>query len=195
MISRRIASLTAALVIVIGLAAGTALSATAATSSATSSMTPAYPVNSCKFWRAHLGPWARMRAVKKPSLVWTVPGTHINDSVVLSTYGDRLSQCWKAHGSFGNGEFEFQRANTGMCIAVKGASRKVNASIVLYPCLSKTRELFKVYYNPDSGRYQYRNVNSGLCIQAKGGLVSGHRLVQAKCSFYGDWQSWMLLNP
>jgi hypothetical protein len=136
-----------------------------------------------------------MRSVKKPSLVWTAPGTQSGDSVVLSAYGDHLSQCWKLLGGFGNGEAEFQRANTDMCIAVKGASRKVNTSMVLYPCLSKTRELFKVHTNPDSGRTQFQNVNSGLCIEAKGGLVSGHRLIQAKCSFYGNWQSWILTNP
>ena len=158
-------------------------------------MTPAYPVKSCKFWRANLGPWGPVRSVKKPSLVWTVPGTQSGDSVVLSTYGDRLSQCWKILGGFGNGELELQRANTGMCVAVKGASRKVNTSIVLYPCLSKTRELFKVYTNPNNGRTLFQNINSGLCIQAKGGLVSGHRLIQAKCSNYGNWQSWTRTNP
>jgi len=136
-----------------------------------------------------------MRAVKKPSLVWTVPGTHSGDTVVLSRYGDRLSQCWKMLGGFGNGEAEFQRANTGMCLAVKGASKKVNTSLVLYPCLSKTRELFKVYYNSETDKAMFQNVNSNLCIEAKGGLVSGHRLVQAKCSSYGNWQSWRRTNP
>jgi hypothetical protein len=146
--------------------------------------------NTCTFWRANHGPWGITKSFVNRGLVWTASGTASGSRVSLANNADKLTQCWKLLGGFGNGRFEFQMAGTNLCLNVSGASRQIGAYLIVYPCLSQINELF--FGATLNQRTQFQSANSGLCIESRGGIHAGAGLIQNNCSHYGDWQSWFL---
>jgi Ricin-type beta-trefoil lectin domain len=159
---------------------------------AAETVTPAVDVNTntCTFWRANHGPWGITKAFVNRNLVWTASSNASGSRVTLAANADKLTQCWKLLGGFGNARFEFQMAGTSLCLNVAGASRNVGASLIVYPCLSQINELF--FGATLNQRTQFQSANSGLCIEARGGVNAGAGLIQNNCSHYGPWQSWFL---
>jgi hypothetical protein len=173
-----------------------ALAATPTTRTAPGTAAPAAALaavpnpNTCTFWRANHGPWGVTKAFDSRSLVWTASNNTSGSKVSLATNADKLTQCWRLLGGFGNGRVEFQLAGTSLCLNVAGASRNVGANLIVYPCLSQINELF--FGSTLNGRSQFQSANSLLCIEARNGLHAGAALIQNHCSQHGPWQSWLL---
>lgn len=172
-----------------------ATTAQASTSAKAASQRPATSAAGCTYFNGNLGD-RYYEADKDRGLDWTArSGATAGSATVLEPVSGSLNtDCFHVEG-YGNGQFAYKLANSGLCININGASHAVGAWAILWPCLSQQNELF--YENPDGlgdlGA-QIKSESSGLCLDLNNGYNRGSILEQKNCVPSDIYQSWFVAS-
>ena len=77
---------------------------------------------------------------------------------------------------------QFVNVNSGMCLAVGGASRDNGAAVIQFPCNGRNEQKW-TGISHDHGLFHYINVNSGKCLSVGSASEEpGAGIIQWQCN-------------